>query len=523
MNQAMLKHMKTDVGGVWLEPPAPADKPETEKQKQPMQEDHEVEDEMVDVVVDEGEGRVPAVPEEEMFQDYLVRPTSIRRPREEDGEGRVPEEDGEGRVPEEDGEGRVPEEDELMEDQYHFATANSGPPSSWVQIHVFDEENADRVDSQATTRRLGEHLNDDEGEDQPMPAIPEDAPPAKEVEDPVVNKVLQEMMTMGIERPAKAATVPVPEPREPFLQKEEDLGTATGPEGRVPRGQNKIFREETAEEATLRVLRERIPTCTKTVTLSKVCGLCSRARMPKPVPEGREFDPNYNKRQFNNMTATVLTQLLMAVHEITIREADLNKLTVPEKARDWEKFRSKGSKTVVVWGFLQEMGVEQVSENSEPGEWHMWLQREKGLAVIEKMLGLMFGLCKPSNNEKIFGKNLTYWHWIEASKELKDRYGQTDLNTGWWYEPKDLNNWIIPLVGKIWEAYNYTMLVFCVKKVEQKARADAVGDIIRPSELLDLALEDDGEDMKVQEEVLVYHSNSQFVPDWGLTADGFES
>ena len=107
MNQAMLKHMKTDVGGVWLEPPAPADKPETEKQKQPMQEDHEVEDEMVDVVVDEGEGRVPAVPEEEMFQDYLVRPTSIRRPREEDGEGRVPEEDGEGRVPEEDGEGRV--------------------------------------------------------------------------------------------------------------------------------------------------------------------------------------------------------------------------------------------------------------------------------------------------------------------------------------------------------------------------------------------------------------------------------
>ena len=54
------------------------------------------------------------------------------------------------------------------------------------------------------------------------------------------------MKTMGIERPAKAATVPVPEPREPFLQKEEDLGTATGPEGRVPRGQNKIFPEETA-------------------------------------------------------------------------------------------------------------------------------------------------------------------------------------------------------------------------------------------------------------------------------------
>ena len=62
-----------------------------------------------------------------------------------------------------------------------------------------------------------------------------------------------------------------------------------------------------------------------------------------------------------------------------------------------------------------------------------------------------------------------------------------------------------------------------MKKVEQKARAEAVGDIIRPCELLDLDLEEDEEDMKVQEEVLVYHSNSKFVPDWGLTADGFES
>ena len=235
-----------------MEPPAPADKPETEKQKQPMQEDHEVEDEMVDVVVDEGEGRVPAVPEEEMFQDYLVRPTSIRRPREEDGEGRVPEEDGEGRVPEEDGEGRVPEEDELMEDQYHFATANSGPPSSWVQIHVFDEENADRVDSQATTRRLGEHLNDDEGEDQPMPAIPRRCPPGQEVEDPVVNKVLQEMKTMGIERRRRLRLCQCLSLESLSCKRRSTSEPATGPEGRVPRGQNKIFREETAEEATLR-------------------------------------------------------------------------------------------------------------------------------------------------------------------------------------------------------------------------------------------------------------------------------
>ena len=92
--------------------------------------------------------------------------------------------------------------------------------------------------------------------------------------------------------------------------------------------------------------------------------------------------------------------------------------------------------------------MEEVSENSEPGEWHMWLQREKGLAVIEKMLGLMFVSASHQTTRRSSEKNLTYWHWIEASKELKDRYGQTDLNTGWWYEPKDLNNWMIPLVAK---------------------------------------------------------------------------
>ena len=179
MNQAMLKHMKTDVGGVWLEPPAPADKPETEKQKQPMQEDHEVggemEGEMVDVVVDEEKAECRRCLRRRCSKTtwsgqhpFVVRGGGRRR--QSAGGGRRRQSAGGGRR------SRVPEEDELMEDQYHFATANSGPPSSWVQIHVFDEENADRVDSQATTRRLGEHLNDDEGEDQPMPAIPEDAP-----------------------------------------------------------------------------------------------------------------------------------------------------------------------------------------------------------------------------------------------------------------------------------------------------------------------------------------------------------
>ena len=81
-----------------------------------------------------------------------------------------------------------------------------------------------------------------------------------------------------------------------------------------------------------------------------VC-LCSRARMPKPVPEGREFDPNYNKRQFNNMTATVLTQLLMAVHEITIREADLNQVDGSGESKRLGKVSVEGFENCRCVGF----------------------------------------------------------------------------------------------------------------------------------------------------------------------------
>ena len=313
---AMLKHIKTKPGGIWLDPPPQED------------------DELVDVVVDEeepvppgpemeeeGQGRVPA--EEEMFQDLYYR-TSVRKMQEEEGQGRVPEE----------------EEEEEPLDQYPWHTAASQASSSWVHVNLFDEERADRADSQAATLKLGDHLIEEE-----------EFPEQEDVEmpDPIVHKVMSELesMTMETDLPANAVTMPVGGPgagHSPFLPMEEDLGAATGPEGRVPRGQtNKMVRKkETEEEKTLRALRARIPTSKQTVTLSKFVGLSNRARLPQPVPEGQEFDPNFHDRQFNGVTATVITQLLMAVHEITLRECDSNGLEVNRKDRDFGHFSLEG-------------------------------------------------------------------------------------------------------------------------------------------------------------------------------------
>ena len=135
------------------------------------------------------------------------------------------------------------------------------------------------------------------------------------------------------------------------------------------------------------------------------------------------------------------------------------------------------------------MGVPQVNEKSEPGEWHLWLQREKGHAVIEKILGLMFNIKEPTKHDVIFGKPVTYWHWFGASKALVERYSETDIQTGQVFTPTDLNSWIQPLTGKIWDAYNYTMLVYCMKKVEQKAQGEAHGEILQGQKLMDLDME----------------------------------
>ena len=48
-----------------------------------------------------------------------------------------------------------------------------------------------------------------------------------------------------------------------------------------------------------------------------------------------------------------------------------------------------------MWGLLHNLGLQEIGENSTPGEWHLWLQRETGVAVIQKMLQMMFSVKKP--------------------------------------------------------------------------------------------------------------------------------
>ena len=98
---------------------------------------------------------------------------------------------------------------------------------------------------------------------------------------------------------------------------------------------------ETEQEAVLRALRSRLPSSRRTVSQIKLKSLSNRARMPKPVPEGEVFDPKHNDRQFNNKTATVITQMLMAIHERTTRECKQQRLTIDQKAEEWNTFRSK--------------------------------------------------------------------------------------------------------------------------------------------------------------------------------------
>ena len=69
----------------------------------------------------------------------------------------------------------------------------------------------------------------------------------------------------------------------------------------------------------------------------------------------------------------------MAIHEITTRECKKQDLPIDPKAEEWNDFRSKGQKTAAMWEILTDLGVQEISENSKPADWHLWLQRETGV------------------------------------------------------------------------------------------------------------------------------------------------
>ena len=83
----------------------------------------------------------------------------------------------------------------------------------------------------------------------------------------------------------------------------------------------------------------------------------------------------------------------------------------------------------------------------------------------EKMLQMMFSVQVPTNKDKFKNKHvLTYFHWYGASSALKWNLMQMDVNTGQWFSPTDFNSWVMPLSGKIWDAYNFTMCFFVKRK-----------------------------------------------------------
>eukprot|EP00439_Symbiodinium_sp_Y106_P026193 s7431_g3.t1 len=319
-------------------------------------------------------------------------------------------------------------------------------------------------------------------------------------QDSLVNKVMDELEAVNLDAKSKPVTMPSV-PGKPFWEREEELGTAmgsTGPESRVPRCQNKIgatavCKPETEPEKVLRTLRSQLPSSTRAVSQIKLKSLSNRARMPNPVPEGEVFDPKHNAQQFNNKTATVITQMLMAIPEITTRECKKQYLAIDPKAEEWNDFRSKGGKTAAMWEILSDSGVQEIAENSSPADWHLWLQRETAVAAIQKMLQMMFSV-QATNKDRFKNKHvLTYFHWFRASSALKWKYSQQDVNTGQRFSHTDFNSWIMPLLAARGEVSNNDP------------------EVVQPES-------DDEEETEV-----VYHSNTVgFCPDWGVTADGFE-
>ena len=74
-------------------------------------------------------------------------------------------------------------------------------------------------------------------------------------------------------------------------------------------------------------------------------------------------------------------------------------MPIEENARDFDTFKSKGRKLALLYHFLQAQGVKQIEEDSEPGEWHLWLSREVALSAIRQLLQQMFSVREPGQKD----------------------------------------------------------------------------------------------------------------------------
>ena len=444
----------------------------------------------------------------------------------------------------------VPEHEDLDEQQ------DQSMEDEYVNVPLDDDEEQQKDDdarSDATTVRLGDHLRKS-----PSPVDQDQASGSSDSIARNLGAALGQRLKLQSSAPARLDMVPESSEMKPGAAVDEGWGgppqgrVPSGPKGRVPyvpAGRVPTGKAAaTMREAKSHVFQAPVVTMVQTGLSLKRCSQI--ARLSRQPPEGEPFNKWHNQRKFNTETCTVLIQMLYAVHEVTMAECLRQKLPLDDNVRQFNTFKSKGGKLSLLWSFLQKEGISEIEDQCEPAEWHLWLTRDVALTVIRQLLELMFTVKVPQWNDYVEGhKNwaMGQLRWHKASDELINRCSQMDIYTKFWHKPQDLNSFIMPLSGMIWRAFNNTILLFCLKTIQEgERRAAADGGTSDPSQQAVLSLRDplpesdDDEDESEEERyergdepyfdsyilvsnVAPVEATAFFsMPDWGSTADGYD-
>ena len=454
--------------------------------------------------------------------------------------------------PDEEGYVAVPEHEDKDLDHQHQSMEDE-----YVNVPLDDDEQQkdDDARSDATTVRLGDHLRKS-----PSPVDEDQASGSSDSIAKNLGAALGQRLKLQSSAPARLDMVPESSEMKPGAAVDEGWGGP--PQGRVPKGPKGRVpyvpagrvptgkAAATMREAKSHVFEAPVAPVVTMVQTGLPLKRCSQiARLSRQPPEGEPFNKWHNQRKFNTETCTVLIQMLYAVHEVTMAECLRQKLPLDDNVRKFDIFKSKGGKLSLLWNFLQKEGIQEIEDQCEPAEWHLWLTRDVALTVIRQLLEFMFTVKAPLPNDYIDGHRnwaMGQLRWHKASEALIYRCSQMDIYTNVWHKPQDLNSFIMPLAGMIWRAFNNTILCFCLKTIQEgERRAAADGGTSDPSQQAVLSLRDpvpesDDEDSSEEERwekgdepyfdsyilvsnVAPVEATAFFsMPDWGSTADGYD-
>ncbi|OLQ04039.1 hypothetical protein AK812_SmicGene12931, partial [Symbiodinium microadriaticum] len=390
----------------------------------------------------------------------------------------------------------VPEHEDLDEQQ------DQSMEDEYVNVPLDDDEQQkdDDARSDATTVRLGDHLRKS-----PSPVDEDQASGSSDSIAKNLGAALGQRLKLQSSAPARLDMVPESSEMKPGAAVDEGWGGP--PQGRVPKGPKGRVpyvpagrvptgkAAATMREAKSHVFEAPVAPVVTMVQTGLPLKRCSQiARLSRQPPEGEPFNKWHNKRKFNTETCTVLIQMLYAVHEVTMAECLRQKLPLDDNVRKFDIFKSKGGKLSLLWNFLQKEGIQEIEDQCEPAEWHLWLTRDVALTVIRQLLEFMFTVKAPLPNDYIDGHRnwaMGQLRWHKASEALIYRCSQMDIYTNVWHKPQDLNSFIMPSAGMIWRAFNNTILCFCLKTIQEgERRAAADGGTSDPSQQAVLSLRD---------------------------------